>query len=65
MNASIKALVNVIKADPAVDNVNAYTGGRGGGNGGFIFIALKPLNERKVSVEEIINRLRPKMTACP
>ena len=31
MNNSIKALVNVIKADPAVANVNAYTGGSGGG----------------------------------
>ena len=29
MNASIKALVNVIKADPAVANVNAYSGGSG------------------------------------
>ena len=65
MNDSIKALVNVIKADPAVDNVNAYTGGRGGGNGGFIYAALKPLNERKVGVEEIINRLRPKMNRLP
>ncbi len=65
MNTSIKALVNVIKADPAVANVNAYTGGRGGGNGGFIYAALKPLNERKVSVEEIINRLRPKMNRLP
>ncbi len=52
MNASIKALVNVIKADPAVANVNAYTGGGGGGsNGGFIYAALKPLDERKVSVD--------------
>ncbi len=65
MNTSIKALVNVIKADPAVANVNAYTGGRGGGNGGFIYAALKPLDERKVSVEEIINRLRPKMNRLP
>ncbi len=65
MNTSIKALVNVIKADPGVANVNAYTGGRGGGNGGFIYAALKPLNERKVSVEEIINRLRPKMNRLP
>ncbi len=43
-------------------NVNAYIGGGGGGsNGGFIYAALKPLDERKVSVMEIINRLRPKM----
>jgi multidrug efflux pump len=67
MNASIKALVNVIKADPAVANVNAYSGSNGGGgsNGGFIYAALKPLDERKVSAAEIINRLRPKMNRLP
>ena len=62
MNASIKALVDVIKSDPAVANVTAYTGG---GNHGFIYAALKPLDERKVSVSEIINRLRPKMNRLP
>jgi multidrug efflux pump len=66
MNASVKALVNVIKSDPAVANVNAYIGGGGGGsNGGFVYAALKPLDERKVSVMEIINRLRPKMNRLP
>jgi multidrug efflux pump len=66
MNNSIKALVNVIKSDPGVANVNAYVGGGGGGsNGGFIYAALKPLDERKVSVMEIINRLRPKMNRLP
>jgi multidrug efflux pump len=67
MNASIKALVNVIKADPAVDNVNAYSGSNGGGgsNGGFIYAALKPLDERKVSVMDVIGRLRPKMNRLP
>ncbi len=58
MENSILQLVDVIKADPAVYHVNAYTGG---GNGGFIYIALKPLNERKVSAADIINRLRPKL----
>jgi multidrug efflux pump len=67
MNDSIKALVTVIKADPAVANVNGYTGSNGGGgsNGGFIYAALKPLNERKVSVFDVINRLRPKMNRLP
>jgi multidrug efflux pump len=67
MNASIKALVNVIKADPGVANVNAYSGSNGGGgsNGGFVYAALKPLDERKVSAAEIINRLRPKMNRLP
>ena len=62
MNNSIKQLVRVIKADPAVANVNAYCGS---GNGGFIYIALKPLDVRKVSAAEIINRLRPKLNKLP
>ncbi len=62
MNNSIKQLVNVIKADPAVANVNAYVGS---GNGGFIYIALKPLNVRKLNAAQIINRLRPKLNRLP
>jgi len=65
MNSSILELVKVIKADPAVANVNAYTGGNGASNGGFIYIALKPLNERKVGAAEIINRIRPKLNHLP
>jgi multidrug efflux pump len=65
MNSSVLALVNVIKADPAVANVNAYTGGNGASNGGFIYIALKPLNERKVAAADIINRIRPKLNRLP
>ena len=62
---SILQLENVIKADPAVANVIAYTGGSGASNGGFIYIALKPLSERKVTAPEIINRLRPKLNRLP
>jgi multidrug efflux pump len=65
MNDSMLQLVKVIKADPAVDNVNAYTGGNGASNGGFIFIALKPLSERKIGAPQIINRLRPKLNRLP
>ncbi len=62
MENSILQLVDVIKADPAVYHVNAYTGG---GNGGFIYIALKPLSERKIFAPDIINRLRPKLNRLP
>ena len=65
MDNSIRQLVGVIKSDPAVANVNAYTGGNGSSNTGFIYIALKPLNERKVSAAQIINRLRPKLNRLP
>ena len=62
MENSILQLVDVIKADPAVYHVNAYSGG---GNGGFIYIALKPLKERKINAADIINRLRPKLNRLP
>ena len=65
MNNSVKALVNVIKADPAVANVNAYIGGNGASNHGFVYMALKPLDVRKVSAEQVINRLRPKLNRLP
>ena len=65
MDDSVKQLVGVIKSDPAVANVMAFTGGQGATNTGFIYISLKPLNERKVSAADIINRLRPKMNRLP
>ena len=65
MDNSIRQLVDVIKADPAVANVIAFTGGAGASNGGFIYIALKPLEDRKVTAPEIIGRLRPKMSRLP
>ena len=65
MDNSIRQLVGVIKSDPAVANVTAYTGGNGATNGGFIYIALKPLNERKIGAPQIINRLRPKLNRLP
>jgi multidrug efflux pump len=65
MDASVRALVKVVKADPAVANVICYTGGNGASNGGFMYVALKPLNVRKVSAMEVINRLRPKMNRLP
>ena len=62
MNESIQAIVKTVKADPAVANVVGYVGT---GNGGFIYIALKPLNQRKIGAPAIINRLRPKLNRLP
>jgi multidrug efflux pump len=59
--------VDIIGADPAVDTVNGTTGGGRGGatNSARLNISLKPLDERKVSAEEIIARLRPKLARLP
>jgi multidrug efflux pump len=66
MNNSVQKLVAVMKADPAVQNIIGFTGGNGATNTGFLYAALKPLNQRKgVSATDVINRLRPKMNALP
>jgi multidrug efflux pump len=65
MDNSIRQLVDVIKADKAVANVIAFTGGSGASNGGSLYIALKPLGERKTSAAAIIDRLRPKLNRLP
>ena len=65
MQQDINSFVDMIKQDPAVANVMGFTGGAGATNGGFIYVGLKPLDERKVSASDIINRLRPKLTSVP
>ena len=65
MESITKRFVEMIKADPAVANVMAFTGGQGATNGGFVYIGLKPLEERHISASQLINRLRPQLTSVP
>jgi multidrug efflux pump len=52
--------------DPAVAGAITFTGGgNGAANSGFVYIALKPLNERKISALQVVNRLRPKFAVVP
>jgi multidrug efflux pump len=57
--------VKVIKSDPGVGTVMGFTGGTGATNAASLYIALKPLQERKVSSIDIVNRLRPKLGSVP
>jgi multidrug efflux pump len=61
MQGKLGEFVEIVLQDPAVDNVIAFTGG-GQRNGGRMFIALKPLAERKTSADAIVARLRPKLS---
>jgi multidrug efflux pump len=65
MDNSIRQIGAVIKSDSAVQNVIAFTGGGGATNTGSLYVALKPLAERKVSASQIIDRLRPKLNHLP
>ena len=65
MDDSIRQIGAVIKSDPAVANVIAFSGGSGATNTGSLYIALKPLGERNSSASQIIDRLRPKLNRLP
>ena len=65
MDNSVRQIGEVIKKDPAVANVIAFTGGSGATNTGSLYIALKPLADRKVSAAQIIDRLRPQLNRLP
>jgi multidrug efflux pump len=60
MQGKLRQLVNIIKDDPDVATVVGFTGGRRAG-GGFMFINLKPANQRTVAGQAVIARLRPKL----
>lgn len=53
--------VEIIKQNPAVENVAGFVGG-GVTNAGNMFISLKPLAERKVSADTVINQLRDQLS---
>src|SRR5664279_40149 len=65
MRDKVAEFIRIVKQDPAVQDVVAFAGGNTAQNKGRMFVTLKPLKERKVSVDEVINRLRPKTSHVP
>ena len=65
MRDKVRILSDIVRQDPDVDTVTAFTGGGGGNNSGRFFAQLKPLGQRKLSADEVIERLRPKLEKIP
>jgi multidrug efflux pump len=67
MDKTLLTMVDIIDKDPAIDTVNAFSGGGSGTttNTARMFISLKPLSERKISADLIIQRLRPQLARVP
>ncbi len=61
MQGKLGEMVDIVRSDPAVETVVAFTGGQQGSSTGRMFVALKPLHERKVAGDVIAARLRPKL----
>ena len=64
MQQKVASFIAIVRSDPAVENVVAFTGG-GQRNSGFMFVTLKPLAERKESVTDVMARLRPRLAREP
>jgi multidrug efflux pump len=64
MKQKLRRFVQIVKEDQAVESVVGFTGG-GQTNSGFVFVSLKPLAERKLSVDQVIGRLRGKLNQVP
>jgi multidrug efflux pump len=64
MRQKVDNFVAIVMQDPAVENVTAFTGG-GQRNAAQMFIALKPLKERKESIDDILTRMRRSLSREP
>jgi multidrug efflux pump len=64
MRQKLQQFISIVQKDPAVDTVVGFTGG-GQTNGGFVFLSLKPMAERKVTSEQVIGRLRNQLAQVP
>jgi len=64
MDRILQRMIAIVDADPAVATVNGFTG-EGTSNSARMFVNLKPLAERKITVDEVIARLRPELEKIP
>jgi multidrug efflux pump len=69
MSKKLAQMVDIVRADPAVENVVGYTGvGSGNGyaqiNTGSVFVSLKPLAQRD-AIGRVMARLRPELAKVP
>ena len=64
MRQKLADFIAIVRADPAVENVVGFTGG-GRRNGGFMFVSLKPLAQRRLSAAAVVARLRGQLAQEP
>ncbi len=64
MQKKLLEYTDIVMKDPAVANMSSNTGG-GAENTGNMNVDLKPIGERKVTVDQVIARLRRKLAVVP
>jgi multidrug efflux pump len=64
MQQKLKQYTDIVMSDPAVKNTSGNTGG-GAENTGRMQVELKSIDDRKVTVDQVIARLRRKLAVVP
>jgi HAE1 family hydrophobic/amphiphilic exporter-1 len=60
-------VLSIVMADPAVESVGSFVSGSGNStvNSGRLFITLKPVEQRHITADQVINRLRKETARLP
>ena len=65
MQKKLADFVAIMHQDPEIETVIGFTGGQRSTNSGQLFATLKPLEERQLSVDKLMTRLRGKLKNEP
>ena len=61
MQPKMEIFRRAVLKDPAVESVAGFIGGSNGTNNAFMLVRLKPIKERNISAQKVIERMRKEM----
>ena len=61
MQPKMETFRRAVLKDPAVESVAGFIGGSNGTNNAFMLVRLKPIKERNISAQKVIERMRKEM----
>ncbi len=65
MQPKMEIFRRAVLKDEAVESVAGFIGGNNGTNNAFMLVRLKPINERGISAQKVIERLRKEIPLVP
>ncbi|MCY1348666.1 Multidrug resistance protein MdtC [compost metagenome] len=65
MQPKMEIFRRAVLKDPAVESVAGFIGGAGGINNAFMIVRLKPLKDRGIDAQRVIQRLRENLPKVP
>ncbi|WPN44894.1 efflux RND transporter permease subunit [Pseudomonas sp. P8_241] len=65
MQPKMETFRRAVLKDEAVESVAGFIGGSNGTNNAFMLVRLKPIKERSISAQKVIERLRKEMPKVP